>query len=171
MNKFLVVVLSLTLLAGFGQKGFSQAAGGQWTAGAVERRRPNLPPVILRAIRTGRHKGFDRVVFEFRGGSVPGYRIEYVDRPVRECGSGNTVAVAGDGWLRVRLTPAQAHTDAGRPTIAYREFRPRLPLIKELQSTCDFEGEVEWVIGVSSPNRYRVMELSNPRRLVVDIRR
>ena len=26
-------------------------------------------------------------------------------------------------------------------------------------------GEVEWVLGVSSPNRYRVMELTNPARL------
>jgi hypothetical protein len=145
----------------------AQAAG--WTAGIVEKRKPNQHPAILRKIRAGRHGSFDRVVFEFHGGAVPGYHIEYIDRPVRQCGSGNTVKVAGDGWLSVRLTPAQAHTDAGVPTINYRERRLRFPVLKELQSTCDFEGEVEWVLGVSAPNRYRVMELSNPARLVVDI--
>jgi hypothetical protein len=148
----------------------AQEASG-WTAKIVEKRKPDLPPVTLRKIRAGRHASFDRVVFEFAGGVVPGYHIEYVDRPVRQCGSGETVKVAGDGWLSVRLTPAQAHTDAGRPTINYRERRLRFPVLKELQSTCDFEGEVEWVLGVSSPNRYRVMELSDPARLVVDIKR
>jgi hypothetical protein len=148
----------------------AQEASG-WTAKVVEKRKPDMHPVTLRKIRAGRHASFDRVVFEFTGSAVPGYHIEYVDRPVRQCGSGDTVRVAGDGWLSVRLTPAQAHTDAGRPTISYRERRLRFPLLKELQSTCDFEGEVEWVLGVSSPNRYRVMELSNPARLVVDIKR
>jgi len=42
--------------------------------------------------------------------------------------------------------------------------------VKELISTCDFEAEVEWVAGVASPNRYRVLELRNPTRLVVDIK-
>lgn len=168
MKKFLVLMLAILLLAPLSPKGYSQT--GQWTIGTVERKRPNLAPAVLRAIRTGRHRGFDRVVFEFRGSAVPGYRIEYVDRPVRQCGSGDAVAVAGDAYLRVSLSPAQAHTDAGRPTIGFRERRLRLPVIKELQSTCDFEAEVEWVIGLSSPNRYRVMELSNPRRLVIDIR-
>jgi hypothetical protein len=169
MNKFLAGLLALLLLACFSPANYSQT-GGKWGIGGVEIKRPNLAPAILRAIRTGRHKGFDRVVFEFRGNSVPGYRIDYVDRPVRQCGSGDAVRVAGDAFLRVSMTPAQAHTDAGRPTIGYRELRLRLPLIKELQSTCDFEGEVEWVIGLSSPNRYRILELSNPRRLVIDIK-
>ena len=145
-----------------------QAAG--WTAGTVEKLKPGLAPAILGKIRTGRHESFDRVVFEFRGSTVPGYHVEYIDRPVRACGSGDVVKVAGDGWLSVRLTPAQAHTDAGKPTIGYRERRLRLPVLRELQSTCDFEGEVEWVLGVSSPNRYRVMELSNPARLVIDLK-
>lgn len=153
----------------FQRLGNSPQASG-WTVGAIEKRRPGLAPATLGKIRTGRHKGFDRVVFEFRGSAVPGYHVEYIDRPVRACGSGDVVRVAGDGWLSVRLTPAQAHTDAGRPTIGYRERTLRLPVLKELQSTCDFEGEVEWVLGVSSPNRYRVMELANPARLVIDIK-
>ena len=147
----------------------SQASG--WTTAVIEKRKPSQAPAILGEIRTGRHKGFDRVVFEFRGGAMPGYHVEYIDRPVRACGSGDVVPVAGDGWLSVRLTPAQAHTDAGKPTIRYRERRLRLPVLRELQSTCDFEGEVQWVLGVSSPNRYRVMELTNPSRLVIDIKR
>lgn len=140
-----------------------------WTAGKVESRRPVQEATILRAVRTGRHRGFDRVVFEFRA-KVPGYEVEYVDKPVRDCGSGDVVPVRGHGWLMVRMIPAHAHTEDGRATVKFRRKPLRLAVLRELVSTCDFEAHVEWVLGVSSPNRFRVFELSNPSRLVVDIR-
>lgn len=140
------------------------------TAGATEKQRPEAGVAILRSVRAASQDGFDRVVFEFEGSAVPGYRVEYVDRPVLQCGSGEPVEVAGDGWLQVRLTPAQAHTEAGEPTVPDRERRPGLPVLQELQSTCDFEADVTWVLGVAAPNRYRVQELSAPARLIVDVR-
>ncbi len=141
------------------------------TAGVTEKRRQDVGPVVLRAVRLASHPGFDRVVFEFEGGNLPGYKIEYVDRPVRQCGSGDVVRVAGDGWLSVRLTPAQAHTEAGKPTVTERNKRPNLPVLKEMKIICDFEADVEWILGLASPNRYRVLELNGPTRLVVDIKR
>jgi hypothetical protein len=77
--------------------------------------------------------------------------------------------VAGDAWLEVRMTPADAHDGEGKGLIAERERHLDLPLLKELEQTCDFEAHVTWVFGLSSPNRYRVLELSAPARLVVDI--
>lgn len=144
---------------------------GEWTNGKVEKVKSEGAPALLRAVRPGRHPGFDRIVFEFAGSEIPGYHIEYVDRPINDCGGGRVVRVAGDGWLRVRFSPSQAHTERGRPTIKMRERRVRLNVLRELEQTCDFEAQVEWVLGVSSPNRYRVIELSNPTRLVVDIKR
>ncbi|MBA4159064.1 MAG: hypothetical protein H0X65_16535, partial [Gemmatimonadetes bacterium] len=44
------------------------------------------------------------------------------------------------------------------------------PVLKQLTLICDFEAQVEWVLGVSSPNRFRVIELHEPARLVVDVR-
>lgn len=141
-----------------------------WTAGVVERRRADLRPVALRSVRTARNPGFDRAVWEFEGVELPGYHLEYVDAPVRRCGSGEVTEIRGQGWLRVRLTPARAHTEAGEATVRERERRLDLPVLRELESTCDFEGNVEWVLGVAHPNRYRVMELHDPARLVVDVR-
>jgi hypothetical protein len=89
----------------------AQAAGG-WTAGATQVRRGS--GATLRAVRTARNAGWDRVVFEFDGADVPGYHVEYVDRPVRKCGSGDETQVAGQGWLEVRITPARAHDEAGQ---------------------------------------------------------
>jgi len=141
------------------------------TAGIVEVKRPNIHPAQLRKIRTGQHPTFDRVVFEFDGGSVPGYRVEYVDKPIRSCGAGEIVQIGGYGFLLVQMSPAQAHTEEGQPTIETRDFAPDLAVLKELKSLCDFEANVQWVMGLSSPNRYRVLELTNPARLVIDVRK
>ncbi|HEV2148631.1 MAG TPA: hypothetical protein VGR37_14600 [Longimicrobiaceae bacterium] len=146
------------------------ARPGEWTAGTVSVRREGMRPATLRTVRTGRHAGFDRVVFEFGGDRVPGYHLEYVDSPVRKCGSGDATQVAGQGWLQVRTTPARAHTEAGQATVTHREWKLGMPALKELELTCDFEADVTWVLGVGSPSRYRVQELSNPARLVVDVR-
>jgi hypothetical protein len=148
------------------------AQGAAWTAGTT-RRRAAAPAArgvaTLSSVRQAANPGFDRVVFEFAGGTVPGYHVEYVDRPVRECGSGRAVPMQGDGWLMVRLEPARMHTDAGTPTVSDRHRRPQLAVLRELRSTCDFEAQVEWVLAVAAPNRYRVLELSEPTRLVVDV--
>ena len=125
---------------------------------------------ILRDVRAARHEHYDRVVFEFEGDTVPGYHIDYIDRPVRQCGSGEATEIAGDGWLAVRMTPAAAHTDAGKATIPFRERKLALGVALELERTCDFEAEVTGVLGVSSPNKYRVLELTKPARLVVDVK-
>lgn len=142
----------------------------QWTAGVTRVERPDVRMTTLEEVRIARNEGFERVVVEIEGDSLPGYLIEYIDRPVRQCGSGDVVELAGDGWLRIRLEPARAHTEAGRPTIERRRRHPVQRIIREAAITCDFEGQVEWVIGVSTPNRYRVLELRSPTRLVVDIR-
>jgi hypothetical protein len=152
------------------EPGDASAADFKGTAGIVDKPRPDAPPALLRDVRTARQEGFDRVVFEFAGESLPGYHLEYVDRPVRQCGSGEPVPLAGDAWLQMRLVPANAHTEAGAPTVRERERHLDYPVFRELESTCDFEAHVEWVLGVASPNRYRVLELSNPTRLVVDVR-
>jgi hypothetical protein len=124
----------------------------------------------LRDVRVARHDGFDRVVLEFTGATLPSWSVEYVDRPVRQCGSGDTVTVAGDGWLQVRMQPARGHDDAGSATVGRRRFSPDLPTIREMVLTCDFEAHVEWVAGVGSPHPFRAFELSGPPRLVVDVR-
>jgi hypothetical protein len=43
-------------------------------------------------------------------------------------------------------------------------------VLKELKLICDFEGQVEWLLGLAARNGYRVLELTEPPRLVVDVR-
>ena len=149
----------------------TSAGTGTWTAGVVEKARAKTQAgsVQLAAVRAAKQPGYDRVVFELAGDVLPGYHLEYVDRPIIRCGSGEPTQVAGQGWLQVRLTGAQAHTDAGKPTVGPRERKESLGVLRELEQTCDFEGEVTWVLGLQHPNRFRVLELKAPTRLVVDV--
>lgn len=123
----------------------------------------------LVAVRSGRHARADRLVFEFNTAGLPAWHVEYVDRPVRDCGSGEPVPVAGDGWLQIRFSGAQAHTDIGKPTSGPQRRALPLRVARELVRTCDFEGEVTWVVGVGSPNPYAVRSMAKPSRLVVEI--
>jgi hypothetical protein len=142
----------------------------RWTAGIVEKIQATPGAVVVLDARVAQNEGFDRLVVEFDGDEIPSYHVEYVDRPIRQCGSGEEVAVAGDGWLSVRVHPANAHNEQGQPTITERSTTPDLPIVRQMTIICDFEAQVEWVLGVRSPNPYRVMELADPARLVIDIR-
>lgn len=139
-----------------------------WTAGIVEIPSDDGISTLV-SVRTARHEGFDRVAWELAG-AVPGVRVEYVDRPVRACGSGEPVPLPGDAWLEVRMSPAAAHTDAGRATIAERRRATELPVVIEIVQTCDFEAVVTWVLAVRSPEPYRLIRLDEPSRLAVDVR-
>lgn len=147
-----------------------QSATG-FTAGIIEREASPQGIALLSDVRFARHEGFDRLVFEFAEGPLPGYHVEYIDKPVRQCGSGATTPIAGDAWLEVRFSPANAHTPSGAPTIAFREKKLDLQVVKELEQTCDFEAHVTWVLGAARPNPYRVLTLESPVRLVVDVQR
>src|SRR5436190_9255129 len=81
--------------------------------------RPGVARPVLRHVEagTGASPGYDRVVFEFTGDSVPGYRVEYTTKPVQRCGLGDPVAVAGKGLLSVSFEPAPEHDEHGDPTL------------------------------------------------------
>lgn len=147
-------------------------ADTSWTVGVQD-----LPgaggPALVRSVRLAAHRDgrppHDRAVFETEGGT-PGVHVEYVDRPVRACGSGEALYPEGDGYLEVRLDGARAHTEAGEPTVPHDRQSRDLPVVRETVPTCDFEGTVTWVLGVASPEPYRVFRLQNPARVVVDVR-
>lgn len=141
-----------------------------WTAGIISdsSKLPADTFSVVVAIRTAPHANYDRIVFEFSGAGIPNYHLEYVDKPVRACGSGKVVDLPGDGCLMIKFLSARMHHE-GTSTIDERDHKLDFPIILRLVSTCDFENVVAWVAAVSTPNKYRLMELNNPPRLVVDI--
>jgi hypothetical protein len=118
-------------------------------------------------VRAGRHPGFDRVVFEFRG-AVPEHHVRYVNRLVED-GSGNPVSVAGTADLEVVFQGANAHEDDGTPTVSPRRFSPGLTAVKEVAQIGDFEAVVSYGIGLDRRRPLTVSTLSGPSRLVIDV--
>jgi hypothetical protein len=128
---------------------------------------------LLTAVDVGGHETYDRVVFRFEN-AVPGHRVEYVEPPLREDGSGNTVRLAGDAFLVVRMEQASGFDLAapeGRLTYDGPRRLPGVGGIRELVRTGDFEAVLTWAIGLERRAEFRVTTLDNPARLVVDVAR
>ncbi len=118
----------------------------------------------LTGIRTGRHAGFDRVVFDF-GGARPSVSEHRTAQP-ENCGSGKPISAKGDEFLVVSMQPANAHGHSGP-----RAFdTPGLSEVRSVSNTCDFEAHLGFAIGYAGTGRaYTISVLDGPARVVVDI--
>ncbi|MBO9534184.1 MAG: hypothetical protein J7513_14530 [Solirubrobacteraceae bacterium] len=130
---------------------------------------------LLTGVREAPHDGYDRVVFEFSGESVPGYDVAYADGNVTQDGSGTTVEIAGDARLTVRMSPA-ADADLTDPDAPRTYTGPdRIATgnssgVVELARIGGFEGALTWAIGVRARTDFKVSTLTDPARIVVDLR-
>jgi hypothetical protein len=132
----------------------------------------------LTAVRVGHHDdaggSFDRVAFEFEGGALPGYQVEYAERPITEDASGKDVAVKGGAVLRVRMEPASG-ADTASPTPPVRQTYtgpdriagPGAPVAEVVRSG-DFESVLTWVIGTASENGFNAYAVEG-NKLVIDV--
>ncbi|MCZ1075283.1 MULTISPECIES: AMIN-like domain-containing (lipo)protein [Rhodococcus] len=122
-------------------------------------------------IRTGTHEGFDRVVYELGGLGTPGWRVGYVDRAI-EVGSGETVPVAGDAVLEVRISgSAYPFTSEITPYTGPFPVRGRAGgSAVEVTGTTIFEGATQSFIGLAAPGLpFAVYSLDDPARVVIDV--
>ena len=142
---------------------------------AVSAPNERVDTALLTRLALGRHKGFDRVVFEFRRGR-PGYRIEYVRPPFYEDGSGRRVDVGGEAFVQVRMERASGFDLTGEGEQVYlgparvrgRDFGTSV--VREVVRTGDFEAVLTWVVGLRARTGFRTSTLRDPPRLVIDFR-
>ena len=132
---------------------------------------------LLERVAVGRHKGYDRVVFQFRGEGLPGYRVSYVEPPLKEDGSGNPVDIAGTAFVAVRMEPASGFDlNTGEGVLVYKGPRriegsgAGTSVVKEVVRTGDFEAVLTWAIGLEEKVDFRVTTAASPSRLIVDFR-
>ena len=134
-----------------------------------------LPPVRsddpakalgLTGIRAAVHKGFTRVVLEFSGEGTPGVRTAVWTGEAAEQGRGLPIQVEGEALLDLVIDgtpmtasenpyPSGTHTRAGDLDVV---------------SDGTFEDNTHVVIGAPAPRQFQIGFLSNPVRMVVDIR-
>ena len=130
---------------------------------------PDAPSAKLTTVRAAHHPGYDRVVFEFDGAEVPGWRIGYV----RRVGLGETddQFLTLEGGALVEVTLKGTASDGYRPgtqTIP-DQLTPALPQVRQLGLAEDWEGVVRIGIGLDHRAGFRVLELHDPVRVVVDV--
>jgi hypothetical protein len=132
---------------------------------------------LLERVAVGRHEGYDRVVFQFRGEGLPGYRVSYMEPPLKEDGSGNPVDIAGNAFVVVRMEPASGFDlNTGEGELVYKGPRriegssSGTSIVKEVVRTGDFEAVLTWAIGLEEKVDFRVTTAASPARLIVDFR-
>jgi hypothetical protein len=131
---------------------------------------------LLERVAVGRHEGFDRVVFQFRD-HLPGYRVEYVEPPLKEAGSGNVVQIKGNAFVVVRMEPASGFDlTTGEGVMVYKGPKridgaaAGTSIVREVVRTGDFEAVLSWAIGLEERVDFRVRTTTSPARLIVDFR-
>jgi hypothetical protein len=119
----------------------------------------------LTGIRIASHEadGYDRIVFDFSGG-IPSYTLSRLDSStfVRDA-SGQQVNLDGSAGIRIVF-----HDTDLAPGIS-SDVKPALRSVREVEQIGNYERVVSYGVGVSTSQCIRVMELSSPSRLVVDI--
>lgn len=113
----------------------------------------------------------ERVTFTFEG-PLPGYRVEYTQRPLVEDGSGDEVAIDGDAVLSVHFEPASgADLSGDQLRMTYtgpRRIQANLAVVREVVRVTDFEANLDWAVGLAGEVPFRVQTLRGPPRVVVD---
>ena len=142
-----------------------------WTTEPVYRQKYGAVPEFLK-VRFGKHRGFDRVVFELDEDLV-GYFITYGKPPFQGEASEETVKVRGRAFVEIALYPVTStdeNIEANEKILA-EQNKLKMPLIREAKPVEWFEGELRYVIGLKKETPFRVQVLSHPARLVVDFKR
>jgi hypothetical protein len=117
------------------------------------------------AVRIAHHDGYDRLVIGFAtSNTMPQYQLtqQATSHFVRDA-SGQPVTLDGSAGIRAVLR--NADITPGAPT----ELKPALPSIREAAQIGNFERVVSYGVGLATPACFRVLELSGPTRLVIDV--
>jgi len=116
-------------------------------------------------VRVAHHNGYDRLVIGFpTSNTMPAYQLTRQATPtfIRDA-SGQPVTLGGSAGIRVVLR--NADVTQGAPT----DQKPALPAIREVAQIGNFERVVSYGVGLASAACFRVLELSGPTRLVIDV--
>ncbi|HEX9096462.1 MAG TPA: hypothetical protein VF990_10215 [Candidatus Dormibacteraeota bacterium] len=119
----------------------------------------------LTKIRPGSHTGdgYDRVVFDFSGG-IPSWDLTRQESATfTRDASGQQVTLDGSAGLKLVLR------DSDVAGAVATDLKPRFTSVREIAQLGNFERVLTYGIGLSSSQCVRVLPLSNPSRLAIDV--
>jgi len=116
-------------------------------------------------VRTGTHPGYDRITITFSNGAPTSVEVKtQTNATFTKDPSGQAVTLRGDAGLLLTIRGADEHTSYTGST----DFKTGYTKLQEAQQVQDFEGVVQWGIGLSGNTCYRVYLLTGPDRVVID---
>jgi len=127
---------------------------------------PGPPVAFIDAVRTGTHTGYDRITIEFQNGQPSSVELRaQTNSTFTSSPKGEVVTLAGSAGILMVIRGADEHTAYNGAT----DFKTNYPVLVEARQMEDFEGVVQWGLGLSKSACYRAFFLTNPTRLVIDI--
>jgi len=117
------------------------------------------------SIRFAHHDGYDRLVIGFAtSNTMPEYRLtQQSSATFSQDASGRSVALQGSAGIRAVLRNSDIVD--GAPT----DQKAGLPELREVANIGNFERVVSYGIGLNDAACFRVLELTSPTRLVIDV--
>jgi len=105
---------------------------------------------------------------------MPNYRVEYLKgRFYEDEGGTHRIKIAGNVFMQVNLSVIPMDEEQMRLR-EQKDFMPtgrqKLRSVWELEETGLFEGYYDLLLGISARKSFRVSELSDPLRLVIDFK-
>lgn len=140
---------------------------GAYTCGSSAQGVSNPPLVAyVDAVRTGTHSGYDQVTIQFSTAQPSDVAIEpQPSATFTGAPSGQVITLAGQHGILITIRGADGHTQYTGPV----DFKTNYAVLKELRQVQDFEGTVQWALGLARPGCYAYTFLTNPTRLVLYI--
>jgi hypothetical protein len=179
-----VLVVSLIVLC-FGITGsFSAPAQftnrgtlNTWSTRVFERQHETAETAYssyLKRVRVEKHQGFDRTVFEFTG-TIPNYNFHYLAAPYysNEDESKERIRIAGHAFIQagfyfIRADETQLNFEQAADFVPKGKLR--MPALRELADRSVWEGGYDFVLGIRARQPFRITEMANPSRVVIDIK-
>lgn len=128
---------------------------------------PDAEPARLTAVSTEELAEYDRVVFTFEE-RIPGYRLAFLTEGGGGC-DGTEAAGDAPAHLSVEFERARSN-DGGVPLVEDRDRRTGFPVLAGATQSCDEGGTVRWLLAAGGETDYRIVEMVDKPRLVVDLR-
>lgn len=140
-----------------------------WLTGPSDRDASAVGQEIT-GVRTGLHDGYDRVVLDLSGSSPElGWFAGFTDEAIEDP-TGRPLDVEGVAFLQLGVNGIDWTTDSPDRYSGATIADDALEVVTEVVFGGLFEGQQQILIGLEEQTAYRMFVLSDPARIVIDIR-
>lgn len=127
-------------------------------------------PMVFHDLRVGEHDTFYRIVAEFSGNGTPGYFQAWADTPIEQ-GRGRRLPVEGTSFLNFMISGTSMPSTGELDALAYEGPSNLRVGPLDVREDGTFEDTTHIVIGMDSPRDFQIGFLSDPTRVVIDVKK